>query len=156
VSTPLRTLIEQSFAAVEAKDLDAVLQCFAEDAVLIDPHYPSPVMDGKAAIADGLRWGFNSLKQFGFSIVSYFELPDGKRAAIEVATHHVLPNGRHLEFPQAFFIDAQNNLITRIQAYEPYGPPGIVALILGGTRLQRRLRRQRNVRIGKTPGVVRV
>ncbi len=155
MSTPLRTLIDQSFAAVEAKDLEAVLRCFAEDAVLIDPHYPSPVMVGKAEIADGLRWGFNGLKQFGFSIVTYFELADGQRAAVEMATHHVLPNGRHLEFPQAFFIDAQNNLITRIQAYEPYGPSGLVALILSGARFQRRLRGQRNVRIGKAPGIVR-
>ena len=71
MSTPLRTLIERNFAAVEAKDLEAVLQCFAEDAVFIDPHYPSPVMIGKSAITDGLRWAFKGMKQFGFTIVSY-------------------------------------------------------------------------------------
>lgn len=155
MTTPLRTLVEQSFAAVEAKDLATVLSYFAEDAVFIDPHYPSPVMIGKAAIEDGLRWGFGSLKKFGFTIVGYYEMADGQKAAIEVATHHILPNGRHLQFPQAFFIDAQNDQITRMQAYEPYGPAGMVALILGATRLGRRLRGQRSLRIGETPGKAR-
>ena len=153
MNTPLHTLVEEAFKAVEAKDLDAVIQRFADDAVLIDPHYPSPVMVGKAAITDGLRWGFGGIKQFGFTITSYFEQADGQHAAIEVATHHVLPTGKHLQFPQAFFIDVENNLITRMQAYEPYGPSGVVSLILGGSRIQRRLRGQRNERIGAVPGV---
>lgn len=155
MDTPLHALVEHMFAAVVAKDLEAALQCFAEDAVLIDPHYPSPVMDGKAAIADGLRWGFKGMKQFGFNIVTYFELADGQKAAIEVATHHILQTGKHLQFPQAFFIDTQNNLISRIQAYEPYGPSGIVGLVLAGTRVQHRLRGQRSYRIRETPGLAK-
>ena len=155
MSTPLQILVEESFAAVEAKDLEKVLSYFAEDAVLIDPHYPSPVMKGKAAIEDGLRWGFKGMKQFGFSIVNYIELANGQRAAVEVATHHILQNGMHLRFSQAFFVDVQNRLITRMQAYEPYGPPGIGGLVLGGTRLQRRLRGQRSVPIGDVPGTAK-
>lgn len=155
MSTPLRALVERAFAAVEAKDLEASLQVFAEDAIFIDPHYPSPVMTGKAAITDGLRWGFGGIKQFGFKIVNYFESADGQQAAVEMATHHVLQNGRHLQFPQAFFIEAQDNLITRLQAYEPYGPPGLVGMVLGGFRAQRRLRGQRSVRIGEAPGKAR-
>lgn len=155
MSTPLRALVEQAFAAVEAKDLEASLQFFAEDAVFIDPHYPSPVMAGKAAITDGLRWGFGGMKQFGFKIVNYFESADGRQAAVEMATHHILQKGRHLQFPQAFFVDTQNNLITRLQAYEPYGPSGIVGMVLGGFRAQRRLRGQRSVRIGEAPGKAR-
>ena len=151
MSTPLRALIERNFAAVEAKDLEAVLQCFAEDAVFIDPHYPSPVMIGKAAITDGLRWAFAGMKQFGFTIVSYGDWADGQHAAVEMATHHVLQTGMHLQFPQAFFVDAQDNLITRIQAYEPYGPSGLGGLVLGVTRLQRRLRGQRSLRISDAP-----
>lgn len=154
MNTPLRTLIERTFTAVEAKDLEAVLQCFAEDGALIDPHYPSPVMVGKAAIEDGLRWAFTGMKQFGFTIVSYGEWPDGQHAAVEIATHHVLQTGRHLQFPQAFFIDARNQLITRLQAYEPYGPSGLVGLVLGVTRLQRRLRGQPGLRIGDVPADV--
>lgn len=155
MTTPLRTLVEQSFAAVEAKDLETVLGYFAEDAVLIDPHYPSPAMIGKAAIEDGLRWGFGGMKQFGFKIVNYLESADGQRAAVEMATHHILQTGKHLQFSQAFFLDVQNNLITRLQAYEPYGPPGMVGLVLGGMRVQRRLRGQHSVRIGETPGTAR-
>ncbi len=155
MDSSLRALVEQGFATVEAKDLDAILQLFSEDAVLIDPHYPSPVMAGKAAIADGLRWGIAGMKQFGFRIVNYYESPDGRQAAVEVATHHILQNGRHLQFPQAFFIDVQNNLITRMQAYEPYGPSGIVGLFLGGVRTQRRFRGQRSIAIGDVPGSAR-
>ena len=155
MSTPLRTLIERNFAAVEAKDLEAVLQCFAEDAVMIDPHYPSPVMMGKAAITDGLRWAFQGMKRFGFTMVGYGEWADGQRAAVEMATHHVLQTGIHLQFPQAFFIDAQNGQITRIQAYEPYGPSGLGGLVLGVTRLQRRVRGQRILRISALPTAVR-
>lgn len=154
MSTPLRALIEQNFAAVEAKDLEAVLQCFAEDAVFIDPHYPSPVMIGKSAITDGLRWAFAGMKQFGFTIVSYGEWEDGQHAAVEMATHHVLQTGMHLQFPQAFFIDARNNLITRIQAYEPYGPSGLGGLMLGVTRLLRRFRGQHSLPIGAVPAAV--
>lgn len=155
MSTPLRALVEQAFAAVEARDLEASLQFFVEDAVMIDPHYPSPVMAGKAAITDGLRWGFGGIKQFGFTIVNYFESADGQQAAVEVATHHILQTGKHLQFPQAFFVDTKNHLITRMQAYEPYGPPGMVGVVLGGFRAQRRLRGQRSVRIGEAPGAAR-
>ena len=155
MTTPLRALTERMFAAVEAKDLDASLQCIADDAVFIDPHYPSPSMVGKAAITDGLRWAYKGMKQFGFEIVNYIESPDGQHAAVEMATHHVLQTGMHLRFSQAFFIDARDNLITRLQAYEPYGPAGIVGVVLGVTRLQRRLKGQPGIGIGDTPGTAR-
>jgi ketosteroid isomerase-like protein len=155
MNTPLRSLIERNFAAVEAKDLEAVLQCFAQDAVFIDPHYPSPVMIGKAAITDGLRWAFKGMKRFGFTIVSYGEWADGQHAAVEIATHHVLQTGMQLQFPQAFFIDAHNDLITRIQAYEPYGPSGLGGLVLGVTRFQRRLRGRHSLRIDAIPATVK-
>ncbi|HEY7356467.1 MAG TPA: hypothetical protein VH590_08365, partial [Ktedonobacterales bacterium] len=68
---------------------------------------------------------------------------------------HILQTGKHLQFPQAFFVDTQNHLITRLQAYEPYGPPGMVGVVLGGFRAQRRLRGQRSARIGEAPGAAR-
>jgi hypothetical protein len=43
---PFQKLIE----AVMAKDIDAALATFADDAVLIDPHYPEPRMKGRVAI----------------------------------------------------------------------------------------------------------
>ncbi len=135
----LRDTIERSFAAVMAKDLDAVLSFFAEDSVLIDPHYPSPRMVGKAAIGDGLTWAFSNMEQMGFTIVHYFAGEDGKSAVVEVDTAHVLRGGMKLNFPQVFVIETRDGLITRLQAYEPYGPPGIGGLMLGLTRLMRKL-----------------
>lgn len=61
MTVALRTLVEDAFAAFEAKDLSAALQYFADDAVMIDPHYPTPHMDGKRAISEGLQWAFSSL-----------------------------------------------------------------------------------------------
>jgi ketosteroid isomerase-like protein len=136
--TPLRRLVDQTFAAVMAKDLDATLACFADGASLIDPHYPTPTMIGKPAIEDGLRWGFGSMRSFGFRIVNYFEA-SGRAAAVEVDTFHVLKVGIHLNFPQAFFVDAANGKIERLQAYEPYGPNGMGGIMLTLTRLGRRM-----------------
>jgi ketosteroid isomerase-like protein len=134
-----REFAERFFAAVMAKDMDAVLGFFAEDGELIDPHYPKMYMKGKAAIRDGLTWGFGSLEKFGFTIVNYMESPDGLKIAIEVATAHVVKGGLKLNFPQAFFIDLRAGQVTRVQAYEPYGPHGIGGIILTLTRLKRKL-----------------
>jgi len=120
---------------VQAKDLDAVLKGMADDAVLIDPHYPQPEMRGKAAITKGLTWGFGSLEKFGFTIVHYFEALDGLSAVVEVDTNHVVKGGMMLHFPQIFVIETANGLVTRLQSYVPYGPHGINAAVLAGTRL---------------------
>jgi ketosteroid isomerase-like protein len=139
MTSTLRTLVEHTFAVVEAKDLDAVLACCADDAVFLDPHYPVPRMAGKAAIAEGLRWGFSNMQKMSFPIVNYFEDATGQKAVVEVATAHVLSTGMKLDFPQVFVIEARDGRITRLQAYEPYGPPGILGLFLGFTRLSWRL-----------------
>jgi ketosteroid isomerase-like protein len=139
MSTALRTAVEQLFAAVEAKDMPAVLALFSDDALIVDPHYPVPRMVGKAAIADGLRWAFANLKSFSFPIVTYCESDDGLHAAVEVATAHVARGGMRLNFPQAFLVDTHDGHITRLQAYTPYGPNGIGGLFLKAARLQRRL-----------------
>lgn len=136
----LRPLVERALAAVEAKDVDAVLACLSDGAVVIDPHYPQPTMRGKDEIADGLRWVFATMRQLGFPIVSYFESAEGTKAAVEVATSHVLAaGGMRLAFPQAFVIEARDGRITRLRAYTPYGPPGVGRMFLALTRLRRRL-----------------
>jgi ketosteroid isomerase-like protein len=139
VSTAPRDTVERIFGALEAKDLAAVLALFADDAVVVDPHYPVPRMAGKAAIAEGLRWAFGALKTMRFPIVTYCESEDGSHAAVEVATAHVAATGMRLNFPQAFFIDMHDGLITRVQAYTPYGPGGVGGLFLRVARLQWRL-----------------
>jgi ketosteroid isomerase-like protein len=130
MTSALQALVERAFAVVETMDLEAVLALFAEDALLFDPHYPVPRMVGKAAIAEGLRWGFSSMRKMGFPIVNYFEDTAGQRAVVEVATAHVLRTGMKLDFPQVFVIETRGGLISRLQAYEPYGPHGIPGLIL--------------------------
>ena len=131
----LRASIERLFAAVEAKDLPAVLAGMTDDALLSDPHYPQPEMRGKAEITKGLAWGFGSIEKFGFTIVHYYEAADSRGAVVEVDTNHVVKGGMKLHFPQIFLIDSNGTLFTRVKAYEPYGPHGINAVVLVITRL---------------------
>ena len=135
----LRELVERTIKIVEKMDVDAVLALFAEDALFFDPHYPSPRMQGKAAIRAGLIWGFGSMQKMGFPITAYYESSDGKSAVVEVATAHVLQQGMKLNFPQVFVIDTRDGLVTRLQAFEPYGPHGIPGVALALTRLVREL-----------------
>lgn len=146
MNTPLRTRIDALFAAVEAKNMTAALACFADDALVVDPHYPTPRMVGKAAIADGLQWAFATLHAMRFRPVGYFEAADGRSSAIEVATEHVLPGGQPLRFSQTFVIEAMDGQITRLQAYLPYGPHGVGGVFLALARLRRRFTRTRSRR----------
>ncbi len=140
MSTPLRATVDRLFAAFEAKDEAAVLALLADDAVLIDPHYPTPRMAGKTAIAEGLRWAFGAMKTLRFSIVTYGESEDGQTAVVEVDTAHMLKTGLPLKFPQAFIVDTREGVVTRVRAYTPYGPGGMGGLILRVIRVWRRLR----------------
>ena len=128
-------LIRQFFDAVEAKDLTTIMANFDTHAEFIDPHYPTVHMKGKEEILEGLTWGCNSLKSFGFTITNYFESKDGNSAAVEIATAHELPTGKKLNFQQVFVIEVNNGKITRLQAYEPYGPHGMNKVMLIVTRL---------------------
>src|SRR5947209_2355544 len=77
-TTPVRELMERLLAAVVVKDLAATLDVFDADAILIDPHYPTPEMRGRDAIARGFRWSFKSIQRFGFTIITYTETADGQ------------------------------------------------------------------------------
>ena len=132
--TPItRDLIERMFSSFEAKDLEAVLTFFADDAVIYDPHYPVPAMKGKAAIRQGLTWGLGNMEQPGFTVRQMWL--DGATAVAEVDTHHVFKGGMKLNFPQVFVVESRDGLITRLQAYVPYPPPGIGGLLTKLTRL---------------------
>jgi ketosteroid isomerase-like protein len=142
MDTSLHDLVTRTFAAVQAKDLDTMMCLFADDAVLIDPHFPTPRMDGKAAIKEGLRGAIAEMQSFGYTTVNYFESEDGQRAAAETATHHIIKRGRKLNFPQVFIFETADGRIKRMQAYEPYGPHGILGAFMFVARLKNRLFRE--------------
>ena len=73
MDTTLHDLITRTFATFEARDLDAMMSVFADDAVVIDPHFPTPQMQGKAAITEGFRGAITGMRSFGYTIVNYFE-----------------------------------------------------------------------------------
>lgn len=137
----VRGVVERLFRAAEAADIRAALGCFAENGMLIDPHYPNPEMRGRAEIEKGLVWGLSVMKQFGFRIARVFEGADGRSAAFEIDTNHVLKGGQKLSFPQVFVVDVKDGLIVSMRAYEPHGPNGIGGFFLGLERLKRRFSR---------------
>ena len=141
-STSLHDLVIRTFATVEAKDLEAMMSLFADDAVVIDPHFPTPRMQGKAAIREAFRGAMSGTRSFGYTIVNYFESENGQCAAVETATHHVLKQGMKRNFPQVFIFELADGHITRLQAYEPYGPHGIVGVFLFVARLTKRFLRK--------------
>jgi ketosteroid isomerase-like protein len=138
-ATNIHDLILHTFATIEAKDIEALLTVFADDAMLIDPHFPAIQMRGKAAIATGLREAVNGMQTFGYTIEHYFESENGRCAAVETATQHIIRGGKKLNFPQVFVFETANGCITRMQAYEPYGPHGIIGLFLSLARLKQRI-----------------
>ena len=139
--TSLHDLVVRTFATVEAKDLETLMHIFAEDAVLIDPHFPTPLMQGKEIIRKAFQEAMSGIYSFGYTIVNYCESENGQCAAVETATHHVLKEGMKRTFPQVFIFEMANGRITRMQAYEPYGPHGMVGVFLWFARLTNRFLR---------------
>jgi len=122
-----KELYEALFSGVYSKDLAKVMSCFADDAVVYDPHYPQPRMVGKAAIEQGMAWSLNALVKPSFQ-VRHMWLDENSGVA-EIDTHHVLQGGMELKFDQVFVFEFHNGKFTRIQAYVPYRPPGIGGLV---------------------------
>jgi hypothetical protein len=141
----IQTIIETMFAGVSAKDIDAAVAPMADDVFLFDPHYPYPEMNGVGEVREGLAWGFSGMASMRFDIDRWFFSDDGLSATVEVSTHHVLKQGnKHLDFPQVFVIDTDGTKITKMRAYEPYGPGGSVGFGLGiGHRIYRMSHRRR-------------
>lgn len=136
----LSELITGHFNAVEAKDLEAFMAFYHDDAEFIDPHYPNVHMKGKNEIHEGLTWGFKGVKTFSFTPMNYFENEAGTNASIEMATKLELSNGQKLSFPQVFIIETKQGKISRCQAYETYGPHGMHNVMLKVTRLIKRIK----------------
>ncbi len=131
-------LVDALFRRLEDRDLPGAFELVADDAVLVDPHYPQMEMSGRDAIERGLDWGLASMEQFGFAIVHALESDDGGRAMLEIDTHHVLRGGKNLDFPQMFVVEASDGLITGLRAYEPYKPNGIPGVAISVSHLVER------------------
>jgi ketosteroid isomerase-like protein len=99
-------------------------------------------MQGKATIRKGFGEAMSGMRSFGYTIVNYFESENGQGAAVETATHHVLKQGMERNFPQVFIFEVADEHITRLQAYEPYGPHGIIGVFLWVARLANRFVRK--------------
>jgi hypothetical protein len=128
-----RQIIEGVFQAVMDKNLEAVVEPFAEDGVFYDPHYPRPRMMGLAQIREGIAWGLSSLEKPGFTIRNFWF--DGEKGAVELDTHHVIRGNMRADFDQVFVFEMRDGRLKWLQSYVPYGPHGIAGFITGMTRL---------------------
>lgn len=131
----LYELVKNHFKTVEAKELDSLLEFYHSDAELLDPHYPNVHMKGKDEIRKGLTWGFKSVKTFSFTPDNYFENDDKTSAAVEMASKLELSNGQKLSFTQVFILETKQGKISRLQAYQTYGPHGMHNVALKISRL---------------------
>ena len=120
--------VEQIFAAFEARDIEAVMAQFADDAIVIDPHYPIMEMKGKDAIRQGFEWALGNMEQAGFKVLKVWS--DGDSGAIEMDTHHVFKGGMEMKFTQVFVIELRDGLITRLHSFGPYRPGGVSGVML--------------------------
>ncbi|NKQ35132.1 MAG: nuclear transport factor 2 family protein [Chloroflexi bacterium] len=125
-------VVEQLLDAFLALDLETAMDCFADDAVLYDPHYPVQRMEGKEAIRQGLAWGIGNLEKPGFTVRHVWS--DGKSGAVEMDTHHVFKGGMKLNFDQVFVFETKDGKITRLQSYVPYTPGGLGGFMAKATR----------------------
>jgi ketosteroid isomerase-like protein len=69
-STSLHALVLHTFTTVEAKDLETMIRLFADEAVVFDPHFPTPQMQGKVAILHSDHAGARSIGQGAGSAAS--------------------------------------------------------------------------------------
>ena len=134
-----KLIINKCFYALETKNIKQLISCFDIDAEFIDPHYPNINMQGKDKIIEGMLWSFKNLKKFKFSINRYYKEEGGNKFIVEATTKHELHNGKKLDFPQIFVFKLKNNKIIFLQAYEPYGPHGVLNIILMWTRLKNKI-----------------
>jgi ketosteroid isomerase-like protein len=131
-------LLRDLLAAFEAKDLERGMSLLAPHAVLIDPHYPSPEMRGRAAITRGMRWAVGTLEKPGFNIRRTWT--EGNTVVAEVDTHHVIRGPVEQKFTQLFVVETRDGMITYLRSFVPYGPHGMGGIVLTLTRLAWRLR----------------
>ena len=133
-------LVNSCFKAIEMKDIECLMDNFHTHSEIIDPHYPTPHMIGKDGISKGMLWGFQSLKQFKFTITHYYETENEENIAVEVSTEHELHSGKKINFQQMFCFEIKDKKIKKMQAYEPYGPHGMLNIILTTIRLTTKFR----------------
>lgn len=130
------SIAKRMLKCAETKDLAGAISLFTEDAVFLDPHYPKVRMQGRDEITEGMRWGFNSLKKFGFDIINTYSSVDGEALIISVVTSHELHNGKQLSLPQLFAFEFEGERVRSLQAYLQYEPHGIAGLMLKFARLR--------------------
>lgn len=121
MTTSPKDVALQVIAAMSAKNLEGMLALFADDASFFDPHYPTPLMQGKDAIRGNMAWALGFLREMHWTVLRSWESADS--VVLEVDTRHVGPDGSLITPPQVFVVDVKDGQVTRWQSFVPYPPP---------------------------------
>jgi ketosteroid isomerase-like protein len=120
--------IEAVLKSFETKDIDQIMPHFADEAILIDPHYPIIEMKGKDAIRKGLSWGLKPLVSASFEIEKFWV--SGNEGVAKVDTNHVFKGGKKISIKQVFLFSMnEKKKIIYMQSFVPYRPDGIDGLV---------------------------
>ena len=138
----LRKTMDGVIEAIESKDVDLLLNYFADDAVLFDPHFPVSNMEGKSLIRCSYNWAFLSVKELCISIEREFTSSDGQSGVFELRTKYRSQTGRQQTFFQMFILEMKNDKILRLQVYTPSAPKNNFRPLLSVSRLIKRLFRR--------------
>ena len=103
MTTKSQIPLEKLLTVFEAKNMSAAMACVADDAVLYDPQYPEPQMQGKTAIQSGFEFAFNLIERSSFHMRHVWA--NTHSGAAEVDTHHVFQDGTEAHFPQLFVFE---------------------------------------------------
>lgn len=116
-----RRCIEAFFDALNAKDVEGVMACYAPGA-MIDVVAPGPFAGRQPASAEGLRAFFRMIPELRFEILGM--LVEGDRVAVELASSGRLANGQPYQNRYHDLFELADGRITLFREYPTFPVPG--------------------------------
>ena len=115
-----RRRIAVFFEALNAKDVDAVMACYAPGA-MIDVVAPGPFAGRQPASAEGLRAFFRMIPELRFEILGM--LVEGDRVAVELSSSGRLANGQPYQNRYHDLFELVDGRIALFREYPTYPVP---------------------------------
>ena len=116
-SPDLLELVGRAFEAANRRDLDAVVNSFAEDAIF-DGRALGDRFDGRAAIRSFLEDWFGAYEELEFGIEEVRDLGNGVVFVVVVQNGRPAGSGGHLQQREGWVLVWVRDLITRLTIFE--------------------------------------
>jgi ketosteroid isomerase-like protein len=108
-------IVQAVLGAMSAKDKDAVMRLWADDAQMYNPRDPDSFIVGSAAIGQAMEIAFGLFKQVEWQPVKAWE--DETSAVLETRTHQVAHDGTERTITQVFIVDVRDGQVTRWRSF---------------------------------------